>query len=304
MPPSIIKRRGLHRLAGLLAGLLGCLPGQCLAQPTVPGAYCVGQSAATVCAIVRAPAGAGASGGGFAAFYLAHHSQLQAVPYGSGGKGSQAGQTLINLEQMDCLTFVENLLALYLTQHMLAEHVHHMRDAEILERYKYVLDHIRYDRGVNCRWEDRLFYFTQAMEQLRQYGLVQDVAALNGEPYHKPISYMSTHRARYPGVQDWQRVVHYEQQLSVARRFYYPHQVYERYAELAQTGDIIAFASTQAGLDISHLGFVERDAETGGLRLTHSSSLAGRLVVGQDLCSYLGNRTGIEGFFVYRLTYP
>lgn len=260
--------------------------------------HLVGHSPQKVIALARDTSG----GTNFATFFARHHRSFQGVPYGSGGRGSRKGQTLVNVEEMDCLTFVENFLALYFTRRTVARSNTAMTDEDILAAFVRKMNHIRYYRAINCEWEDRLFYFTQAMWQLQQYDVVTDVASINGEPYRKRIHYVSSHRDKYPGIRNWAQVLRLEQELSAARRFYYPLDAYDRYREVAQPGDIIAFASTVDGLDISHVGFIDLDKD-GELLITHSSSITKQLEVEQNLCQYLTRRMAIEGFFIYRVAY-
>ncbi|MBX3102062.1 MAG: DUF1460 domain-containing protein [Bacteroidetes bacterium] len=279
----------------LLFGYLLCLPALLSAQPVC---YVVGHSDSIVLAQVRG----GARDERFPDFLRARQCRFAGTPYGSGGKGSQKGQTLVNLEQMDCLTYVENLLALYITRRMLAYPHAAVTARDTLNLFARNLNYIRYDRGINCEWEDRLFYFTGAMAQLAGFGILDDVSAIAGEPYTKRIHYVSSHRSSYPGIRNWAQVLRLEQELSSLRRSWYPTAQLGRYQLIARDGDIIAFASTLEGLDISHVGFVLRDTD-GSLWLNHSSSVSKRIECQQDLCEYLAGRKTVNGFFVYRFVW-
>jgi hypothetical protein len=284
-------------MAGKCALLLLCWL-CCTGLPAQPDCYVVGNSARTVQLLTQG----GHADEGFARFLRAQHCTFAGVPYGSGGKGSKQGQALINLETMDCLTYVENMLALYITRRMNALQADTLSTTSRLHLFARNLNYIRYDRGINCVWEDRLFYFTGAMMQLANYGILQDVSAWAGEPYTKHINYVSTHRSAYPGIQNWPQVLRLERELSHMRRYWYPREEYTRYVALAQDGDIIAFASTLDGLDISHVGFVLRQPD-GELGLNHSSSIQKQLICNQNLCAYLEGRKTVNGFFVYRFNW-
>lgn len=251
---------------------------------------------------VKTIAMSGHTGERFPDFLRAQACHFQGVPYGSGGKGSRKGQTLVNLKEMDCLTYVENLLALYITRSMVARNPGVFDSTQVLQLFARNLNFIRYDRGINCEWEDRLFYFTGAMAQLATFGIVEDVSAIAGEPYTKRIHYVSSHRSSYPGIRNWQQVLELERWLSGLRRFWYPTWALDRYVPIAQDGDIIAFATTADGLDISHVGFVLKDAD-GTLWLNHSSSIRKQIECRMDLCGYLQHQTRVNGIFVYRLNW-
>ena len=86
--------------------------------------------------------------------------------------------------------------------------------------------------------------------------------------------------------------------LSRTPRYYYPLWKRELYYPMAKDGDIIAFSSKEPGLDVSHTGIIT--IVDGEPALNHASGKYERVVLGQDLNTYLMSRTKISGFFVYR----
>lgn len=228
--------------------------------------------------------------------------QFQGTPYGAATagmlRGFKEGKTLVNFESMDCVTFIENFLATALTCRQIDRMGAEPSDSRILELFLLNLEQVRYYGGQNCTWEDRIYYFTHALEELEAQGLLQDVGATAGQPFSKRINYLSLNKNKYPGITDWKRISAYEKRLSEASLNWFPLDRIDRYAAVARTGDVIALATDVKGLDVSHCGLVHVDE--GSLYFTHASSIKKKVVYQQDLFDYLSKRTSITGIFVYR----
>jgi Protein of unknown function (DUF1460) len=266
--------------------------------------YIVGNSKSTVTGLLRASQEDSLS---FPEYLKRYGGRFVGVKYGAGGRGCKEGLTLINVEEMDCVTFVENMIALCRASNELhAEQVKWdgviLSDDYIFRTFVNNLNKVRYYGGINCDWEDRIHYFTSGLSELQKMGWARDVGPYLGEPTTKSINYISSHRKAFPGIEDWARVEHVEKQLSASQQWYYPFNEVERYEAVAQTGDIIAFCTDVQGLDVSHCGFVEVDA-TGRLSLTHASAVQREIVRGMDFCDYMGRRTTVTGIIVFRPTF-
>jgi hypothetical protein len=179
---------------------------------------------------------------------------------------------VINLREFDCVTFVENVLAL-------AAFVR--RDGTPLlddppaarNRYAAYLRQFRYRSGVVNGYPSRLHYFTDWLRASESAGSLRLVTrSLGGVDVSERIEYMSTHAAAYPALVDSANVAairDVEARLnSGPARVVLPK---DRIAEVADSifeGDVIAAASTVPGLDVVHTGFAVR--EQGELRLLHA----------------------------------
>jgi Protein of unknown function (DUF1460) len=223
---------------------------------------------------------------------------FKGIPYGSGGAGCPANKTLINFQSFDCVTFVETWWALSYT--LFEVHSGKVsKDAKPIEIFCKNLNRIRYFGGENCGMEYRIHYFTQALEELDRSGLAFNVAMANGFPFKKKIDYITQNEDRYGELSSSTQQKTYETILNKTPRYFYPVQHREMYYPMAKDGDIIAFASTEPGLDVSHCGIVT--VEDGEPKINHASQLYARVVVGQDLELYMRSRMGkVNGFFVYR----
>ena len=223
---------------------------------------------------------------------------FKGIPYGSGGAGCPAGKTMVNFTSFDCVTFVETWWALSYTLYEV-QGGKVSKKALPFDLFCKNLDRIRYFGGENCGMEFRIHYFTQALEELDRSGLAFNVAMANGFPFKKKIDFISKNEDRYGELATSTQQKSFESVLNKTPRHFYPADHREMYYPMAKDGDIIAFASTEPGLDVSHCGIVT--VEDGEPKLNHASQLYGRVTIGQDLESYMRSRVGkVNGFFVYR----
>lgn len=210
----------------------------------------------------------------------------QGIPYGSGGKGLGPEELLLNLDQMDCMTAVENLLAIHIAR----------RSGDLsLESFAQALLTLRYEATPPCRWEDRYHYLTHAFLRWEKWGSWLPL----GHPDPRPITYISQNRPKYAGFRDWKHIQRIEELLSSRPRFYIPTDELQAWLPALRDGDFIAFISTEPGLDVSHVGvfFWEGEKPT----FAHAALRERKWVYGEDLCAYLDRRRAkVSGITVFR----
>jgi hypothetical protein len=221
-----------------------------------------------------------------------------AMPYEKIG-GYRAGMTLVNVETMDCVTFLENFIAAALTYKKLNNDYRVYTNEQKFQMFMNHLDGIRYYNGANCTWNDRIYYFTHALDVMeKEKKLLKSVGAMAGVPFKKKINYVSTNIRKFSGITDWKRIHLMEKRLSEAKLFYFPLDKLEDYRQVAYNGDLVALATDVKGLDVSHCGFIH--VQEGDLYFSHASSVAKQVVHKEDFRNYLSKRTSITGIFVYR----
>lgn len=156
---------------------------------------------------------------------------------------------IINLRELDCVTFVENVLAL-------ARIVR--AGTPDYDSFKRELVRIRYRNGVLSGYASRLHYFSEWIADNEAKGIVDDVTVeVGGEPMPGDITFMTEHRDAYRQLADTAVVAEIreiELELSGRERHYIPEDRIAAVEQNIQNGDIIAATSTLEGLDIAHTG--------------------------------------------------
>jgi hypothetical protein len=156
---------------------------------------------------------------------------------------------IVNLRELDCVTFVENMLAISRVL---------KAGTPDYDSFKRELVRIRYRDGVLSGYESRLHYFSEWIADNEAKGIVDDVtAAIGGVQDTGAITFMTRHAESYrqledPAVVDRIRTI--ETTLSGRERHYIPQDGIDDVASSIQDGDIIAATSTLEGLDIAHTG--------------------------------------------------
>ncbi|NNF27308.1 MAG: DUF1460 domain-containing protein, partial [Gemmatimonadetes bacterium] len=159
---------------------------------------------------------------------------------------------VINLRALDCVTFVENVLALARLARTLEPE--ELTDSVILRRaFRAELEGLRYRAGRLNGYASRLHYFSEWLSDNEARGTVDGVSAeLGGVLDPDPVDFMSSHPDAYRQLADaavLAQVAQIEARLGTLERYYIPEDEIEGKAHLIRTGDIIAATSTVQGLD-------------------------------------------------------
>ncbi len=185
---------------------------------------------------------------------------------------------VINFRGFDCVTFVENMLAL---AHFLRVAPRDALDDPVryIPLYGELLRDIRYRDGEMSGYPGRLHYFTDWIWDNQRKEKVQDLSQrLGGVLDPEPIDFMSTHPDAYHQLSDpavLEAIREAEGALNRGARYYVPQDDLARRVASIRHGDIIAATSTVAGLDIAHTGIAFRVGSE--LHLLHAP-LAGGVV--------------------------
>lgn len=166
---------------------------------------------------------------------------------------------VIGFRGLDCVTFVENALALarFVHEPGARELLARREDAE--RRYEQILTRIRYRGGELRGYASRLHYFSDWIADGEAKGLVRDVTReLGGVRDARVVDFMSTHRGDYRQLVGdpaaLAEVRRAEERLSAAGRWWIPEDALDAAVSGIRDGDIIAMTSTVAGMDIAHTG--------------------------------------------------
>ncbi len=183
---------------------------------------------------------------------------------------------VVNTRELDCTTYVENVLALALCA---SNKMYHF------PQFCFALQKIRYVKG-QIHYTARKHYFTTWINDNASLGLIEAVDQPN-PPFSATqivdVDYMSTHPDAYAmlkGHPEWMdAIIEMEKEISGMKERYIPSAVVGNSSLLRQfvfDGDIIAIVTKKKGLDISHVGFAKWHKD--GLHLMNASMIHKKVV--------------------------
>jgi Protein of unknown function (DUF1460) len=202
---------------------------------------------------------------------------------------------VVNLKQLDCVTFVENTVALSQTR---------LDKNNSFENYKQKLQKIRYRNGV-VDYAARHHYFTDWMFEQEQKGLLKDITKdLGGEPYQKTVTIM-THKkdTAYGNMADpktFEAIRQVEAAINKRPHFYIPEEKIPAIENKLLDGDIVAITTHEKRIEIAHVGFIVK--RNGRAHLMHASSVKKQVVITEEpMADYLMKNKGQSGVMIARL---
>jgi len=203
---------------------------------------------------------------------------------------------VVNLQGLDCTTFVENVLAFSL---LLKNEKSSFRDfAEALET-------IRYKDGKLDGYASRLHYFSEWIANNESKGLLTDITKeIGGKEITKPINFMSTHRDLYPFLSDdsnLEKIKASENYLNERAICILAQEDIQANEHLIKSGDIIALTTAIKGLDITHTGIATQEKD-GRIHLLHASTIGEVVVSKLPLVDYLKKVKSNTGIMVARVS--
>lgn len=201
---------------------------------------------------------------------------------------------VVNLRTFDCVTFVENTLAL--------ARVLRAGDASF-GAFTRELVRIRYRDGVPPTYPARLHYFSDWIASNAEKGLVENVTdELGGVVDPEAIGFMTGHRESYRQLGDTanlRAIEAREAELSARERVYIPEDRIAAIAADIHDGDIIAATSTLEGLDIAHTGLALW--VDGALHLMHAPLVGSVVQISEvPLADRIQRIEGQDGIMVAR----
>ena len=203
-------------------------------------------------------------------------------------------QLVVMLDGFDCVTFVESILALSRT---VAE------ESYSFERFAESLEANRYRNGLPDGYCSRLHYFSEWIYSNEKRGDVVNITQdIGGVMLEKRLNFMTSHRDSYPVLSAsdslYNRLLEIERELEGLALYYVPQKDIRTSYPLLNSGDIVAFATDIAGLDVVHTGFIYRSRgnEVGVL---HASTTDG-VTVSPDLQRYVENNKRQIGIVIAR----
>lgn len=220
------------------------------------------------------------------------------TPYKSGTLEGSPEALTVNLEEMDCTTFMETVVALALTVEN-----HRCSWIDFLD----MLETIRYRNGYADGYASRLHYISDWVITNTHRGYIKDVTDRipQSDVQIKTLDFMSRNRSKYPALSDSATFEGIKNMEVGYRSHRFP---YIKSARLSSKpiinalkgGDIVALTTKTNGLDVSHVGIlvIEKD----GPHLLHASSKEGKVVIDKlPLTEYMRKAHQLTGIRVLRL---
>ena len=221
-----------------------------------------------------------------------------ATPYVAGTLDQTPELVTVNLDELDCTTFVDMVLAMSLT---VGEGRTSWRD------FVYNLERMRYRGGEVNGYASRLHYISDWFVDNIHRGNIEDATRLFPKVNYivRTIDFMSSNRDKYPLLADddeFRRIKNIEIGYR-SHRFPYIKTVdlggKETKAAFRE-GDAVALVSSLKNLDVSHMGFVV--FENGEPYLLHASSSDGKVELSQrPLADYMKRNRSFVGLRIARL---
>lgn len=222
--------------------------------------------------------------------------EFLSTPYVGGTIESGAVEKcIINLRGLDCVTFFESSLCI-------ARAIR--SGATTYESFAAEVEKTRYRNGRLDGYDSRLHYTSDWIFDNESRGIVKNITQSIGGAKHKfKVGFMSDNPKLYPALKDdpamVKRMESIENAINERESFLIPIASIKRAEKKIETGDIIAIATSKAGLDYSHTGlaFVDDD---GLVRFMHASTKAKKVILDKTLHEYVQSVSSNVGIAVVR----
>ncbi len=192
----------------------------------------------------------------------------------AGGSPVRTEPLTLSLTRFDCVSLVEACLAV--------ARVAAMDGAPTWDAFGREMERMRYRDGVRRGYVSRLHYFSEWISDNERRRLVRDLGEeLGADADARPLRFMTENRESYPALADdevFRGIGEMERSLDGRARRLVPTARIPEVSGGIRTGDILAFATSIEGLDVTHAAFAYRD---GGdvLRVLHAPLSGGAVEV-------------------------
>ena len=183
----------------------------------------------------------------------------------------------------DCVTYVENILALYYSEGA---------NAKFIEN----LIKIRYNDSIS--YENRNHYLMKGLQKMVALHILSPINNhFNSKSIQKNVNYLSKHVIS--NNINMARIINIEKSISQKNIYYFDSTKDLKINDLIQNGDVIAFVSSRNDLDFQHVGFVH--FKNNKKYILHASQEK-KIVCISDVTidQYIFKNKKITGFQIYR----
>ena len=213
-----------------------------------------------------------------------------------GGSPARTEPLTLHLDRFDCVSLVESCLAI--------ARVAHGDGEPRWESFAREMERMRYRGGEREGYASRLHYFSEWLDDNASRGLVTVLGEeLGGRADTRPLRFMSSHPDSYPALavpEVLAQVEEMERSLDDNPRWVVPKEAIASVSDRIHTGDILAFATSIEGLDVTHSAFAYRDGSD-VLRVLHAPLSGGVVEVTEStLPEYVAAIRSSTGILVAR----
>ena len=204
---------------------------------------------------------------------------------------------IINLRELDCTTYAENLLALARTI---------KSENQSFEQFASELERIRYRDGQRDGYPSRLHYFSDWIYNNSANDLVTTPADSFGVEFANSVDFMSTHPESYKQLKSDPEMVSViagqESDINSKRYYYIPKDKIAAYEPYLKEGDIIGLTTSIDGLDVAHVGVLVKQGDH--FHLMHASQSKLKVEISEEpISSFLKPESKNSGIMVARPIY-
>lgn len=204
---------------------------------------------------------------------------------------------VINLRELDCTTYLENVVTLAI----LAK-----QGKTDFDSYVRQLKNLRYRNGEVDGYGSRIHYSSDWILTNETRGFVKNITKeIGGEPYTKKINFMTKNRDKYPRLADektFEIIKQSEENLNTHQHYYIPKAKVAAIEKNIESGDLIGITCTTDGLDITHVGLAIK--QNGRIHFMHAPMSGEKVTISPEpLHDYLARHKGNTGIMVTRVVY-
>lgn len=224
--------------------------------------------------------------------------QLLDIPYIAHTLEGDTEMLTINIDELDCTTYVETVYALARTT---------LSQRSTWRDFANNLESVRYRNGEMTDYASRLHYISDWIMNNSARGNIKEITTEFGGCKYiiKTIDFMSKHREYYPAMADstiYEKIRNYEIGYRshrfpyIKKELLYTKNVLNGF----ESGDIIAMVTKTEGLDISHLGLVLK--ENNKLYFINASMGGKKVQIEKSqFADYMKNSRNCIGVRVFRI---
>lgn len=202
---------------------------------------------------------------------------------------------VINLRELDCVTFVENVLAL--------SFLNEYNDQSITQFVENIVK-LRYRNGQIEDYASRLHYSSDWLYEMQRQHFLTDITQFAGGIDFQPdLYFMSKNYDRYPPLKQDKKLLTkiktIETEINQRTYYYIPKNKVNEACSKIKDGDVILITTNIKGLDTSHLGFALK--QDGATYLLHASSQGKKVMISRKpLQEYMEGISSQSGIMVAR----